>query len=309
MSLLSRIVREPLVHFLLVGVALFAAFSLRSGAGGSAAPEARTVVVDREALLEFIQYRSKAFEAGFARTKLSSLAPEELERLIEDYVREEVLHREALRLGLDADDYVIRRRLVQKLEFITRGFAEADTALDDAAVKAYFEANAQDYFVEPHVTFTHVFFDAERRGRPQARALAEATLVELNAEGVPFADAPGHGDRFPYHVNYVERTLDYVASHFGPELTRDVYALEPNAEVWHGPFESPYGAHLVMVTRREAGRLPAIEEIRGRVVEDARRDAIRRRVESSVGAIVDGYDVRVVYRPEAREAEHASVTR
>jgi hypothetical protein len=303
MSRLRRIVREPLVHFLLVGLALFAVYSVRRGPGDST-PDARTVVVDRDALLAFIQYRSKAFEPRFAQAKLSNLSPEALERLIDDYVREEVLHREALRLGLDADDYVVRRRLVQKLEFITRGFAEADTALDDSAIQSFFEANAQDYFVEPHVTFTHVFFDAERRGWPESRRLAEQELAALNAARVPFADAPGHGDRFPYHVNYVERTLDYVASHFGPELAQAVYDLEPSGEVWRGPLESPYGVHLVMITRKQAGRLPAIEEIHERVVEDARRSAIRRRVETAVGDLVDTYDVRLVYEPDDPGAQH-----
>ncbi len=293
MSRLRRIARDPLSHFLLIGLGLFGLYGLLAGEDGESA-DPRTVVVDRDALLTFVQYRTKAFEPEIARQKLEGLSRDQLERLIDDYVREEVLYREALRLGLDREDYVLRRRLVQKLEFVTRGFAEADAALDEGAVQAFFEEHQSDYAVEPHLTFTHVFFDAERRGWEEARSLAEAKGAEFGQGPIPFEDAPRHGDRFPYHLNYVERTLEYVASHFGPEMADAVYALEPGAG-WQGPFESPYGTHLVLLTDKEAGRLPALKEIRKRVVEDARRAAIRRRVDEAVGELIDAYDVRVVY--------------
>jgi ADP-ribose pyrophosphatase YjhB (NUDIX family) len=307
-SRLRRIVRDPLVHFLVIGLGIFGGYGLlRDGPGD--ATDTRTVVVDRDALLTFIQYRSKAFEPELAEQRLESLSPAELERLIDDYVREEVLYREAIALGLDRGDYVLRRRVVQKLEFVTRGFAEADSSLDEAALREFFDENRADYFVEPHVTFTHVFFDAERRGWPEARRLARAKRAELDRTRVPFEDALRHGDRFPYHVNYVERTPAYVASHFGPGMARAVSELEPSGGAWHGPFESPYGAHLVMLTRREAGRQPTLEEIRGRVVEDARRAAIRRRVEATVRELVDAYEVRLVYERDGRGADGAAPAR
>jgi hypothetical protein len=214
-------------------------------------------------------------------------------------VREEVLHREALQLGLDEDDYVIRRRLVQKLEFITEGFAEASAGLDEAAVQRYFDANKADYYVEPYVTFTHVFFETEDRPREQARDLAEKELVKLNRDGVPFADAPRHGDRFLYHVNYVERTPDYVASHFGAPMAKALFELEANDFIWRGPFDSPYGVHLVLLTTNEPGREPELAELEGRVREDARRAWVRQETESAIADIVDAYDVRVVYERDA----------
>ncbi len=303
MSRLRRAVRDPLLHFLLIGAGLFGIYGLFGGdAGDSTDPG--TIVVDRGALLSFIQYRSKAFEAELAQQKLEGLSEQQLARLIDDYVREEVLYREAVHLGLDRNDYVIRRRLLQKLEFVTRGFAEVDVALDEPAIREFFEENQRDYFVEPHLTFTHLFFDAERRGWEEARRLAEAKRAELEGADLPFEDAARHGDRFPYHANYVERPLDYVASHFGTDLARAVYALEPDGG-WRGPFESPYGTHLVLLTRKAAGRLPAFEEIRTRVLEDARRAAIRRRVDVAVGALIDAYDVRVVYAPNGQGAAGA----
>ena len=296
-----KLLKEPLVHFLAAGLGLFVLFGIVNR--DDAADDPSVVVVDHDALLTFVQYRIKAFNPQLAEQKLAGLSDEELQRLIDDYVREEVLHREALALGLDEDDYVIRRRLVQKLEFITEGFAEGSVEEDPAAVQRYFDAHAADYYVEPYVTFTHVFFDSEDRPREEAVSRAEKKLRELNRASTPFADAPKHGDRFLYHVNYVERTPEYVASHFGIEMARAIFELEPNDLLWKGPYESPYGAHLVLLITNEPGRKPELREIEDRVVEDWRRSVIRERTEEAIEGIVGDYDVRVEYeRPPAPQA-------
>ncbi|MGB3052399.1 MAG: peptidylprolyl isomerase [Polyangiales bacterium] len=290
---MKKFLKEPLVHFLAAGLGLFVLFGLVNRGDQDSDPN--VITVDQEALLTFIQYRIKAFNPDLAEKKLNALSDEELQRLIADYVREEVLHREALALALDEDDYIIRRRLVQKLEFITEGFAEAGADLDEAAVQRYFDANKADYYVEPYVTFTHVFFQTEDRPREQARALAEKELQKLNRNVVPFSEAPQHGDRFLYHVNYVERTPDYVGSHFGPPMTKALFELEPNDFVWRGPFDSAYGVHLVLLTTNEPGREPELAELEGRVREDARRARVREETEAAIADVVDAYDVRVVY--------------
>ncbi|MFW2388713.1 MAG: peptidyl-prolyl cis-trans isomerase [Polyangiales bacterium] len=290
---MKRFLKEPLVHFLAAGLGLFVLFGLVNRDEGDADPN--VVVVDRDALLTFVQYRIKAFNPTLAEKKLEGMSDEELDRFIDEYVREEVLHREAQGLGLDENDYVIRRRLVQKLEFITEGFAESSAVVDEAALQRYFDANKADYYVEPYVTFTHVFFQTEDRPREEARALAERELAKLNRDAVPFSDAPQHGDRFLYHVNYVERTPDYVGSHFGPPMARALFALEPNEFVWRGPFDSAYGVHLVLLTTNEPGREPELAELRDRVYDDARRAMIREETETAIADIVDAYDVRVLY--------------
>jgi hypothetical protein len=289
--------KEPLVHFLAAGLGLFVLFGIVNRDRPNADPN--VVIVDQDALLTFVQYRIKAFNPTLAEKKLNSLSDDELQRLIDDYVREEVLHREALQLGLGEDDYVIRRRLVQKLEFITEGFAEAGAGVDQAALHRYFDANKGDYYVEPFVTFTHVFFETEDRPREQAYALATKKLTELNRKGVTFADAPQHGDRFLYHVNYVERTPELVASHFGVPMAKALFELEPNDLIWRGPFDSPYGVHLVMLTTSEPGRDPELSELEERVREDARRAMIREETEAAIADIVGTYDVRVVYERES----------
>jgi hypothetical protein len=288
---LKKLLREPLVHFLAIGIGLFVLFDL-------VAPEddnldSKTIVVDRDAMLTFIQFRSKAFNPEAAAARLDSLGDAELERMIDDYVREEALHREALALGMDQNDYVIKQRLIQSLQFITNGFVSAAVDVSDEEIAEYYEAHRDDYYVDPYATFTHVYFSNDRHGREQARQLAEAKLAELNDAKVPFSESTRHGERFLYNVNYVERTEDFVASHFGRSMAAELFAVEPDDSRWHGPFESAYGFHLVMVTRRTDGLYPPLEEIADSVREDALRIKLDEQNERAVQAIVGTYDIRM----------------
>ena len=122
----------------------------------------------------------------------------------------------------------------------------------------------------------------------------------MNKKRALFSDAPGHGDRFLYHVNYVERTPEFVASHFGVPMAKAVFELEPDDEIWKGPFQSPYGAHVVMVSNSQPGRDPTLDEIKGRIVDDAQRADVRERTEGVINDIVESYDVRIEYEGEPK---------
>jgi hypothetical protein len=288
---LKNLLREPLVHFLAIGVGLFVLFDLVAPEESSL--DSKTIVVDRDALLTFVQFRSKAFNPDVAAARLDALSDAELSMMIDDYVREEALHREALALGMDQNDYVIKQRLIQSLQFITNGFVSAAVDVSDEEIAEYYEANRDDYYVDPYATFTHVYFSSDRHGREQARQLAEAKLAELNNANVPFSESTRHGDRFLYNVNYVERTEDFVGSHFGRPMAAAVFELEPDGERWHGPLESAYGYHLVMLTKRTEGLYPPLEDIADAVREDALRIKLDEQNDRAVQAIVDTYDVRM----------------
>lgn len=287
---MKKLLTEPLLHFLLLGVGLFVLFEFV--AGDEAPNDENVIVVDRSTLLTFVQFRARAFEPGAAAAYLDKLQGDDLERLIDDYVREEALHRQAVALGVDENDYVIKRRMIQSIEFITNGFVTAALNLEEDDIETYFEANKDDYYIAPYATYTHVFFEKDRRGADAALALAEAKLAELNAARVPFAEAPGHGDRFPYFLNYVERDPEFVASHFGPRMAEEIFALEPDAALWQGPFESPYGFHLVLLTRKVDGRYPDLEEVLERVRGDAEQAEIDMMQDKAIQAIVDTYEIR-----------------
>ncbi len=287
---MKRVLRDPLVHFLALGAALFLLFELV--ASDEVAYDNKVINVDRDALLTFVQYRTRAFEPEAAAARLAGMTAEELERLISDYVREEALHREAKALGVDKNDYVIKRRMVQSVEFITDGFATAAVDVSDADVAAYYAANREEYYISPAATFTHVFIDGDGRSRTNAYAVANEKLTELNRDRVRFSDAPHHGDRFPYFVNYVERDPQFVASHFGPAMARAIFELEPGTSTWHGPFESGFGLHLVMLSRKVEGRYPTLTEIEDIVRDEAVREKTAATKEKAIQSIVDTYDVQ-----------------
>ena len=291
-----KVLRDPLVHFLVLGLGLFLLFELV--ASDEASYNAKIIDVDREALLTFVQYRLRAFEPRAAAARLDNMSEEEMERLVRDYVREEALHREALSLGMDKNDYVIKRRLIQSIEFIADDFANVAVEVSDEDVRAYFDTNRQNYYVAPFVTFTHVFFDAERRGREESRESATAKLAELNDQRVPFNEGPRQGDRFPFFVNYVERDPQFVTSHFGVPMAEAVFALEASDSTWAGPFESEYGAHLVLLTRKAEGRYPKLAEVEASVRDNVQREAIQSIKDAAIQRVVDTYEVRRSYEHE-----------
>ena len=287
---MSKLLREPLLHFLAIGLGLFVLYDFV--ADDNDVYDQKVIEVNRDTLLTFSQYRSQAFEPDIAIAHLNNMPDADFERLVADYVREEALHREALALGMEKNDYIIKRRLIQSIEFITAGFATASIELSDDDVRAYYEANRDNYFIEPFVTFTHVFFGNEKRSRDDALALSNAKLAELNANNVPFRDAPRHGDRFLYSLNYVERELGFVASHFSQQTAEAIFAIDSGETRWRGPFESPYGFHLVMLAQKAEGRFPAIEEVQDKVRYDAERHAVNAQKDKAIQAIVDTYEVR-----------------
>ncbi|MGH1373470.1 MAG: peptidyl-prolyl cis-trans isomerase [Cellvibrionaceae bacterium] len=285
--------KDPLVHFLIAGSILFILLSW-------IAPEDETqhdIVVDHDALLTFIQYRTKIFQPELAEKRLIGLSEQERRNLIDDYIEEEAMYREAISMGLEGDDYVIRRRMVQKLEFITQGFVEQELELSDAELQDYFNENRQDYFVDPSISFTHVFLSSEKKRQLNTESSdlaqqAQELLKELHDDQVSFSQAIGYGDRFPFHVNYVERTPEFVASHFGQSFSDEVFSLDAKGDSpWYGPFQSQYGLHLVKVSERLEGRLPELDEVKGIVAQDLRQATIREHQKVAIKEIVAQYNI------------------
>lgn len=285
-----KFLKEPLLHFLLAGFLLFVVFEFVSGDDATLDP--KVIQIDRASLLTFLQFRSRAFEPEMAKEQLDAMTADQLEALIDAYVREEALYREAVALGMDKNDYIIKQRMIQSIRFITDGFVSASVDVGEDEARAFFEANADDFYIDPTITFTHVFFRSDGGDMNVVSRRAAAKLEELIASRAGFADAPGHGDLFPYSRNYVERTPVYVASHFGTPMSEALFALDPAPDVWQGPFESAYGMHLVLLVERSEGGVPDFEEVREIAQTQAQRAAIDARQQEAVQAIVDTYEVR-----------------
>ena len=301
----NRIIREPLLHFLIIGLGLFLVYDHL--ANNESADDGHRIVVDRERLLTFMQYRSNVFQAGYFDEILDKLPEEELRAVIDQYVQEEALYREAKSLGLDKDDYVARRRLIQQLEFSARGVISTSTTLREAELVAWFNENKNSYYVAPKITFTHVFFSSDKHGHAQAEKLAQDKLRELNDKHVPFDAAMSRDDQFLYGINYIETEEDEITSHFGGSMREQLFAIKPSDSIWRGPYESPYGFHLVMVTKIMAGYIPSLEEVQQDVEQDALQSRLDAEQNKAIQSIVDTYEVNVVGELKRRSLRPDSV--
>jgi hypothetical protein len=274
-TVLRSLLREPLVHVLLGGAALFGLHALV--ADGSETPRERIVVGEA---------RIESLADAFARTWMRPPTRRELEGLIDDYVTEEVLYREALALGLDRDDLVVRRRMRQKMEFLHEDLVEAAEP-DDAVLRAFLEANPERFRIPERVTLRQVFVSAERRTDPEAHAAA--LLAQLRAPGAPEPGTLGDATLLPAGLEDASR--DQVARAYGEAFAEAVAGLPEGA--WSGPIASDFGLHLVRVASRVPGRMPALDEVRAQVArewEAEQRQAARERL---YRAMRERYEVEV----------------
>jgi hypothetical protein len=283
----TKLFQDPLFHFLIGGVLLFVVLDTLGST--DELRDSRTIIVDEASLLNFVQYRTRNFDEARARQRVAGLSSSEFDALVADYVQEEALHREAIALGLDRDDYIIKRRLVQKVEYIARGIAESSDKPGQAALEAYYADNRQDYAMEPSLTFTHVFFPSG----PEAEGTARAKQAELNDHQVHFSEAGRHGRLFAYHLNYVDRTPDFVASHFGDNMAKALLAMAPNDAIWQGPLQSDHGYHLVMITANKPGRVPDMAEVQSQIMRDLLEQREREATETAIQAIVLSYEPKI----------------
>jgi hypothetical protein len=286
--IVRALAKDPLAHFLAAGLVLFVIGS----ALDPRRPDDETIVIDRQALLEFIQYRAKAFSGPAAESLLDGMDEQARAALIRDFVREEALAREAAALGLDANDYVIRQRMVQKAEFL------AETSIvtpspTPAEVAAYFKAHREDYRAPASATLTHVFVSGEGISPEAARGEAAQLLERLRQEAARFDDAPRYGDRFLFHKNYVDRTEDYIESQLGPAAAAAIFDPRSPLDAWIGPYRSDYGEHLLYVTARAPSRLPSLSEVEALVAADLAEERRREAFDRAVEAIVAKYAVEL----------------
>jgi peptidyl-prolyl cis-trans isomerase C len=183
--------------------------------------------------------------------------PEELRALIEDKVREEVLYREALLLGIDKDDTIVKRRMALKMQFLAEDVAAAREPTPEELGKWY-EANLDRFAFPPRVSFRHLYFSPDRRGG-RVRDDAAAALTQLAGQPEDSRLAAALGDTFMFQEYYRDRAPEYLGKEFGPDFALTVANLSPGS--WQGPVESGLGWHLVFIDTLIPGHAPAFEEV------------------------------------------------
>jgi hypothetical protein len=274
---MSKLLKDPLVHFLAVGVALFAISAWR---GESVSAGRERIVVTAE----------QVEQARAAAAVLQGREPtaEELDALIEPTVRDEVLYREALALGLDENDDEVRRRLIEKMSYLTQDLADPEPGSAEELREFY--SSRPDLFTIPSlVSFDQVFFSPSTRA-DRLEADAAAGLAALRA-GTPPAEV---GDRTPLRESYDDAPREQVAVLFGDELAEALFGTPPGD--WTGPFRSDFGLHVVRLRTRSEARLPPYEEIAERVAEEFGAQRRREANEQAYREMRDRYDV-VIEQP------------
>jgi peptidyl-prolyl cis-trans isomerase C len=268
---LRRWLREPLVHFVVLGVAVFAVHRW------VAPPESRRIVLSA-AMIDGLR------QDHVRRYGTPPTADEEA-ALIQRFIDNEVLYREALALGLDRGDIVVRRRLVQKMEFLTED-SEPVPDPTDAELQAYLHAHAEQYSVPARITLTHVFIGTDRHG---SRTAADA--AQLRQQLVAGADPRGLGDPFLPGHEFVSKTPAELQAIFGPAFAEPVMAL-PLGE-WSQPLASSYGLHLVRLRARSDGHQASLDEVRTEVSRDWRAERRDQANRLALARLRQRYDIQV----------------
>ncbi len=245
---LRRWLREPLLHFLLLGLLLFAANSFiargRTGAGPS-----KQIQITLDDLRQMAIY----FQSQWGRPP----TPEEFNGLVESKVKEEVLYREGLEMGLDKDDIIVKRRVAQKMQFLTEDVAAMQQPTP-AALKAWYEKHSDRFAFPKRVSFRHLYFSPDDR-HARAHDDAEKALARLSGQPENSKLAATLADQFMFQDYYRELAPDSLAKEFGPQFAQSVEKLPTGS--WQGPIESGFGWHLVFVDAVAPGRVPVFEEV------------------------------------------------
>jgi hypothetical protein len=271
-----KFLREPLIHFLALGAGLFLLFALVGGSDNDSTDRITITSAQVELLAE-----------GFARTWQRPPSAQDMVGLIDDFVRDEIYYREAIAMGLDRDDTIIRRRMRQKLEFFTDDVIAAVEPSDEE-LSTYLAVNQAKFRVAGRVSFEHIYFNADRRGEA-VTVDAEHLLAQL-AEGSTL-DTRELGDGLPLPRKYADAPIDKVGTRFGAGFAEALTDL-PVGE-WAGPIESGYGLHLVLVSERQPGNVPAFEEVREVVEREWRAERREEAKETFFQGLRERYEVIV----------------
>ena len=273
---MKKLLKEPLVHFLVLGLALFALFGAVSDDSGAT-----------EGVITISEGELVRLSTTFQRQWRRPPTEDELAGLVEALIREEVLYREALGLGLERDDTIIRRRLAQKIEFLSEDLASRIEPGEDD-LKKFFDENPELYELAPELSFSHIYFNEDSRS--DATADAAAVLARLETTAPLPERAPELGDRFMLQYDYIDMSESQIARHFGGQFAETVMGLENG---WQGPIRSGYGMHLVNIHGREPASMPEFEEVRDRVGTDFSSDLREKANEAFYSGLRDRYVVVV----------------
>lgn len=275
-SFLKSLLREPLVHFLALGALLFLYFHWKGNSG-----LASTSIVVTHAQIEQLA-------VGFARTWQKPPTEAELKGLIDEYVKEEIATREAVAMGLDRDDVIIRRRLRQKLEFLAEDTLQTSPP-SDADLNAWIAAHPDSFRSDPQIAFRQVYLSPQRHGA-SITTDAEKLLVKLRASG-PKVSIEHYGDPTMLPAEQPRAPLFDTSRSFGDEFAKQVMSAETGK--WVGPVESAYGLHLVLVTEKIPAAQQPLTSIRSQVEREVQLERKHKELQALYDRLLEKYSVKI----------------
>jgi len=275
--MVGRTFREPLFHFLVLALLVFAAYHFLGSSAGEGKAD-RIVITSG---------KTEQIAARFAQVWQRPPSPQELKGLIDEQVKEEIYVREALALGLDRDDTVIRRRLRQKMELLSDAGADA-LSPTEAELEAYLKSHPQMFAVNLAMSFQQVFLNPQRQGNRIGQTVA-TILGALSAN--PETDASTLGDASLLPVEMPLTSLNSIGHMFGDEFADAIGQAKVGA--WTGPVLSGFGLHVVRVSERREGRSPALGEVRDAVIREWTNDKRKELENARLTALLKRYEVTV----------------
>lgn len=273
---IQRLIREPLVHFLVLGALLFLLFHVIKGDTGSS--QGKIVVTSAT-----IRTLSDNFQRVWQRPPTQ----QELDGLIQEYIKEEVYYREAQAMGIDRDDPIIRRRLRQKMEFLADGMASSAEPTEKD-LQAYLDKHPEKFRIEPRYTFSQVYLNPEKH--PNLTKDMTELLAQLKQKGES-AKASDYGDSFMlgYYFSNVPETS--VSRTFGEDFAKSLAGVK--TKEWAGPIKSGYGEHLVFINDRVEGRIPPLSEVHAQVQREWLAENQKRALDDYYKSLRDRYQLSI----------------
>jgi hypothetical protein len=271
--------KEPLLHFLIIGAAIFVVFSVVNRDELSVSDN-RIIVTAAEV---------ERLSANWSKKWNRPPTETELKGLVDSYIKEEVYYREALALGLDQNDTILRRRMMQKMEFLSNDLAELNQP-DETALNKYFLDNQERYELPAQVSFTHIYFSLDKRG---AKVVEDAESV---LSGLDLPRAPELGDTFMMQYDFVQETPFEVERLFGKGFTEQLFTLGTNT--WLGPIESGYGFHLVRISEKIDSSIPELASVIDKVRTDLMFEQKKRMNEEIYEKFKERYEIVVEDMPK-----------
>ncbi len=291
---MKKWLKEPLLHFLVIGALIFISFSMVN---------TQEISVDEKKIVVSTGDIER-LAARWVKTRNRPPTETELKGLVDSYIREEVYYREALALGLDQNDTVLRRRLMQKMEYLSQDIAELNTP-DQEALNSYFLAHKDKYELPARVSFTHIYFNFDKHGR-QIVEDAKSVLAEIQAATSPDVHVPDLGDQFMMQYTFTLATPFEVARLFGQEFAKQLFQLETKG--WKGPVESGYGLHLVWLNEKTDARMPQLASVIDKVRTDWMSEQRQKTNKEIYERFKERYEIVVEKMPDKITVEEATVS-